>query len=102
MKSGNASASTREAGFGDVAVVGGSGLVESVEIQGLLPCFTEEEQINVIVQQQLRYERGFVGEGTTVQECEGDGWGSRGEVAKVVEVGSAVSGGDRRARVRPE
>ena len=78
MKSSNTSPSTREAGFSNVAVVGGSGLVESVEVQGLLPCFAEEEQINVIVQQQLRYERGFVGEGTTVQECEGDEWGSRG------------------------
>ena len=50
MKSGNASPSPGEAGFGDVAVVGGSGLVESVEVQGLLPCFTEEKQVNVIVQ----------------------------------------------------
>ena len=51
MKCSNTSPSTREAGFGNVAVVGGSGLVECVEVQGLLPCFTEEEQINVIVQQ---------------------------------------------------
>ena len=50
MKSGNASPSPGEAGFGDVAVVEGSGLVESVEVQGLLPCFTEEKQVNVIVQ----------------------------------------------------
>ena len=43
MESGNTSPSPGEAGFGDVAVVGGSGLIESVEVQGLLPCFTEEE-----------------------------------------------------------
>lgn len=50
MKNANASPSAREAGFGNVTVIGRSGLIESVEVQGLLPCFTEEEQIHVIVQ----------------------------------------------------
>ena len=48
MENGNASPSAGEAGFG--SVTGRGGLIESIEIQGLLPCFTEEEQIDVIVQ----------------------------------------------------
>ena len=39
-----------ETGFSSVTVVGWSGLVESVEVQGLLPCFTEEKQVNVVVE----------------------------------------------------
>lgn len=50
MKNGNTSPTPGEARFGDVTVVGGSGLIESVEFQGLLPCFTEEKQVNVVVQ----------------------------------------------------
>ena len=50
MKNSNASPSAGEAGFGNVTVVGRSGLIESIVVQGLLPCFTKEEQFNVIVQ----------------------------------------------------
>ena len=39
-----------EAGFSSVTVVGWSGLVESVEVQGLLPGFTEEKQVDVVVE----------------------------------------------------
>ena len=50
MESSNTSPSAGEMGFGNVAVVGRSGLVESIVVQGLLPCFTEEEQVKTIVQ----------------------------------------------------
>ena len=43
MENGNTSPSAGKAGFGNVAVVGRSGLVESIVVQGLLPSFTEEE-----------------------------------------------------------
>ena len=43
MENSNASPSAGKAGFGDVAVVGRSGLVESIVVQRLLPGFTEEE-----------------------------------------------------------
>ena len=67
MENSNASPLAGETGFGNVAVVGGNSLVESIVVQGLLPCFTEEERIKVIVQEQFRYNRLFVGEGVTLQ-----------------------------------
>lgn len=57
MKKGKTSPSSDEAWFGDVAIVGGSSVIESVEIQRLLPCLTEEKQVNVFVHSWFRYNR---------------------------------------------
>ena len=43
MKNGNASPLAGQAELGNVTVA-------AIVVQGLLPCFTKEEQINVIVQ----------------------------------------------------
>ena len=48
MEHGNASPSAGAVGFGSVTVIERGGFIESIDIQGLLPCFTEEEQIDVL------------------------------------------------------
>ena len=50
MKDSNASPAPKQTGIGDIGVVGGDGLVESVEILRLLPRLTKEQQVDVVVQ----------------------------------------------------